>query len=171
MGVILYGRFGRLAPVLIVFGNLPLAAACGVLALGIAQIPISVASVVGLVTLAGIAARNSILKLSRYDDLRRDGTLSLRERVVRGSVERLTPVLMTALVAALCLVPLLIGGDAPGKEVLHPVAVALFGGLIGGTLLDSFVTPTLALMTDREAASPAPAGISLFRGARVSRDV
>ncbi|HKY91652.1 MAG TPA: efflux RND transporter permease subunit, partial [Nevskiaceae bacterium] len=175
MSTILYLRFGRVAPVAIVLANLPIAAACGLLALAITQTPLSVASVVGLVTLAGIAARNSILKLSRYQDLENHGRRADAALVVQGAVERLTPVLMTALVAALCLVPLLIGDDDPGKEVLHPVAVALFGGLIGGTLIDSFVTPALyVLLAPRiessAASAPGATGISICHASPSSDD-
>ena len=96
--------------------------------------------------MTGIAARNGILKISHYINLAlQEGMPFGRELVVRGSLERLTPVLMTALSAGVALVPLLIDAATPGKEILHPVAVTIFGGLISATLLDTFLTPVLFL--------------------------
>ena len=101
--------------------------------------------------MTGIAARNGILKISHYINLAlHEGVPFGRELVIRGSLERLTPVLMTALSAGVALVPLLIGADAPGKEILHPVAVTIFGGLISATLLDTFLTPVLFLRFGRK---------------------
>ena len=100
--------------------------------------PLSVASMVGFITLTGIATRNGILKMSHYINLAiyEDERFG-RELIIRGSLERLTPVLMTALSAGLALMPLMIGADPPGKEILHPVAVTIFGGLVTAT----FSTP------------------------------
>jgi HME family heavy-metal exporter len=110
----------------------------------IAGVSLSVASMVGFVTLAGIATRNGILKISHYVNLcRLEGETFGQAMIVRGSLERLTPVLMTALVAAFALTPLLLAADAPGKEILHPVAVVIFGGLVSSTLLDTLLTPVL----------------------------
>mgnify|MGYP000167337914 CR=1 FL=1 len=143
MLALLYARYRSLGLSLIVLGTVPLAMIGGVAALALTHTPLSVASLVGFVTLAGIAARNGILKLSRYLQLQREGLPFGPELILRGSEERLTPVLMTALIAAAALAPLLGAADAPGKEILHPVALVIFGGLIGGTLLDSFITPLL----------------------------
>ena len=105
---------------------------------------------IGFITLAGIATRNGILKISHYVNLSLfEGETFGRQLVVRGTLERLTPVLMTALAAGIALVPLLIGAHEPGKEILHPVAVTIFGGLISATLLDAFLTPTLVLLFGR----------------------
>jgi Cu/Ag efflux pump CusA len=99
---------------------------------------------VGFITLAGIATRNGILKISHYINLCKfEGEHFGQAMIVRGSLERLTPVLMTALVAAFALTPLLLAADAPGKEILHPVAVVIFGGLVSSTLLDTLLTPVL----------------------------
>lgn len=143
---ILYSRYRSAILALIVMGNVPLALIGSVVALWLSGQPLSVASMIGFITLTGIAARNGILKISHYINLAlQEGLPFGRELVVRGSLERLTPVLMTALSAGVALVPLLIGADAPGKEILHPVAVTIFGGLISATLLDTFLTPVLFL--------------------------
>ena len=153
MVALLYAHFRSLKAVLIVLASVPLAWIGGAIALRLTGTPLSIASLVGFVTLAGIAARNSILKLGRYADLaQQEPTLALQVRVLRGSAERLAPVLMTSLVAALSLLPLLIGADDPGKELLHPVALVVFGGLFSSTLLDSFVTPAMVLLSERRPA-------------------
>jgi HME family heavy-metal exporter len=124
--------------------NIPLALIGSVVAMWIAGVQLSVASMVGFITLAGIATRNGILKISHYINLCRfEGETFSQAMIVRGSLERLTPVLMTALVAAFALTPLLLAADAPGKEILHPVAVVIFGGLVSSTLLDTLLTPVL----------------------------
>ncbi len=157
--VVLFSRYQSAALALIVMGNIPLALIGSVVALWIAGQPLSVASMIGFITLAGISARNGILKVSHYINLiLYEGERFGREAVVRGSLERLTPVLMTALSAALALVPLLVGADEPGREILHPVAVTIFGGLISATLLDTFLTPVLFLALGREAVERIQAG-------------
>jgi HME family heavy-metal exporter len=143
---ILYSRYRSSTLALIIMGNIPLALIGSVAALWIAGQPLSVASMIGFITLAGIAARNGILKISHYINLALHEKLPFgRELIVRGSLDRLTPVLMTALSAGLALLPLLIDAAAPGKEILHPVAVTIFGGLISATLLDTLLTPLLFL--------------------------
>ena len=142
--VVLYSRYQSAILSLIIMANIPLALIGSVAALWIAEQPLSVASMIGFITLAGISARNGILKISHYINLAiHEGELFGRELVLRGSQERLTPVLMTALCAGLALIPLMIGADEPGKEILHPVAVVIFGGLFSSTLLDALLTPTL----------------------------
>jgi HME family heavy-metal exporter len=124
--------------------NIPLALIGSVVAMWLAGVTLSVATMVGFITLAGIATRNGILKISHYINLCRfEGETFSQAMIMRGSLERLTPVLMTALVAAFALTPLLLASDAPGKEILHPVAVVIFGGLISSTLLDTLLTPLL----------------------------
>ncbi len=150
--VVLYSRYQSTALSLIIMGNIPLALIGSVIALNIAGQPLSVASMIGFITLAGISARNGILKISHYINLALyENERFGRDLVVRGSLERLTPVLMTALSAGLALTPLLIGADLPGREILHPVAVTIFGGLISATLLDTFLTPVLFLTFGRKA--------------------
>jgi HME family heavy-metal exporter len=148
---ILYSRYRSAALAFIIMGSVPLALIGSVAALWIAGQPLSVASMVGFITLTGIATRNGILKISHYINLALNEGLPFGSAlVIRGSLERMTPVLMTALAAGVALVPLLIGADAPGKEILHPVAVTIFGGLVSATLLDALVTPTLFLMFGRK---------------------
>ena len=142
--VVLYSRYRSAVLALIIMGNVPLAFIGSVTALWIADQPLSVASMIGFITLTGITARNGILKISHYINLTlHEGEVFGRQLIVRGSLERMTPVLMTALSAGMALVPLLYGADAPGKEILHPVAVTIFGGLISATLLDTVLTPVL----------------------------
>jgi len=148
--VVLYSRYQSSVLALIIMGNIPLALIGSVIALNIAGQPLSVASMIGFITLAGISARNGILKVSHYINLAiYEGESFGKELVVRGSLERLSPVLMTALSAGLALIPLLIGAGEPGREILHPVAVTIFGGLVSATLLDTFLTPVLFLAFGR----------------------
>jgi len=148
--VILYSRYRSTALALIIMGSVPLALIGSVAALWVAGQPLSVASMIGFITLTGIAARNGILKISHTINLSlHEGMPWGQELVMRGSLERLTPVLMTALSAGVALVPLLIDASTPGKEILHPVAVTIFGGLISATLLDAFLTPVLFLKFGR----------------------
>lgn len=142
--VVLHSRYKSAVLALIIMGNVPLALIGSVAALWIAGQPLSVATMIGFITLTGISARNGILKISHYLNLALyEGETFGKMLIVRGSLERLTPVLMTALSAGFALVPLMIGADAPGKEILHPVAITIFGGLISATLLDTLLTPLL----------------------------
>jgi HME family heavy-metal exporter len=144
MFLVLYSRYQSVVLASIIMANIPLALIGSVVAMWLAGVQLSVASMVGFITLAGIATRNGILKISHYVNLCRfEGESFTQAMIVRGSLERLTPVLMTALVAAFALTPLLLAADAPGKEILHPVAVVIFGGLVSSTLLDSLLTPVL----------------------------
>jgi HME family heavy-metal exporter len=144
--LVLYARYRSFLLSAIVLVNVPLALVGSVIALAAFGQALSLASVVGFITLAGIATRNGILKLSHYLQLvAREGETFGRAMIVRGSRERLAPVLMTSLGAALALLPLLVSPDAPGKEILHPVAATIFGGLISATLLDTLLTPILFL--------------------------
>ncbi len=144
MFLVLYSRYQSAVLAGIIMANIPLALIGSVVAMWLAGVSLSVASMVGFITLAGIATRNGILKISHYINLCKfEGETFSRSMIVRGSLERLTPVLMTALVAAFALTPLLLAADAPGKEILHPVAVVIFGGLVSSTLLDTLLTPVL----------------------------
>jgi heavy-metal exporter, HME family len=145
--IVLYSRYNSTALVLIIMANIPLALIGSVIALWIAGQPLSIASMIGFITLAGISARNGILKISHYINLALyEGEVFGRALIIRGSLERLTPVLMTALSAGLALIPLLFGAGEPGREILHPVAVTIFGGLLSATALDTLLTPLLFLV-------------------------
>ena len=149
---VLYSRYRSMLFVGIVMASVPLALIGSVAALWLAGQPLSVASMVGFITLTGIATRNGILKISHYINLAIGENMPFgRDLVVRGSLERITPVLMTALSAGVALVPLMIDPQAPGKEILYPVAVTIFGGLVTATFLDTLLTPTLFL---RHGAAP-----------------
>lgn len=142
--LVLYSRYNSTVLAAIVLTNIPLGLIGSVAALWIAELPFSVASLIGFITLAGISARNGILKVSHYINLALyEGERFGRDLVVRGSLERMTPVLMTAVSAGLALVPLIIAADEPGREILHPLAVTIFGGLISATLIDAVLTPLL----------------------------
>ncbi|GHA12692.1 efflux RND transporter permease subunit [Oceanisphaera arctica] len=142
--MVLYSRYRSSRLALMIMGNIPMALIGSVAAMWLADISLSVASLVGFITLTGIATRNGILKISHYINLCKfEGETFSKDMIVRGSLERLTPVLMTALVAAFALLPLLLAADAPGKEILHPVAVVIFGGLVSSTLLDTLLTPLM----------------------------
>ena len=156
---VLYGRYRSLALAGIIMASIPLALVGSVAALWLAEQPLSVASMVGFVTLAGITARNGILKISHYLNLAiHEGEAFGPALVVRGSLERLTPVLMTALSAGLALLPLVLGAGEPGREILHPVAVTILGGLVSATLLDAVLTPILFLAFGRRALERLRAG-------------
>lgn len=142
--MVLYSRYQSAALSLMIMGNIPLALVGSVIALWLSGGTLSVASLIGFITLAGISTRNGILKISHYINLvAHEGEVFGKSMIVRGSLERLTPVLMTALVAAFALIPLMLSGGDPGKEILHPVAVVIFGGLVSSTLLDTLLTPVM----------------------------
>jgi len=152
MFLVLYSRYQSAVLAGVIMANIPLALIGSVVAMWLSGVSLSVATMVGFITLAGIATRNGILKVSHYINLCRfEGESFDQQMIVRGSLERLTPVLMTALVAAFALAPLLLAGDAPGKEILHPVAVVIFGGLISSTLLDTLLTPVVFWLVGERA--------------------
>jgi HME family heavy-metal exporter len=143
---ILYSRYRSALFALMIMGSVPFALIGSVAALWLAGQPLSVASMIGFITLTGVASRNGILKISHMINLALgEGVNFGRQLVIRGSLERMTPVLMTALSAGVALVPLMVDGHAPGKEILYPVAITIFGGLVSATLLDAFLTPVLFL--------------------------
>jgi Cu/Ag efflux pump CusA len=117
---------------------------------------ISIATLVGFIAVGGVAARNGIMMISHYLHLMRHEGEEFSERmIIRGTQERLVPVLMTALAAGTALIPLLLAAHEPGKEILHPVAVVIVGGLVSSTLLDLIVTPAVFWLIGRRPAEKA----------------
>ena len=149
---VLQQRFRSWVLCLIIMGNIPLALVGAVADVWIAHMDLNLAAMIGFIAVTGVATRNSLLKVSHFINLHlHEGMPIGRALVMRGSAERLMPVLMTALAAGLALVPLLLASDIAGTEILHPVAIAIFGGLISSTLLDTFTTPLLFLMFGERA--------------------
>lgn len=138
--VLLYSEFKSTALSLVVLLNLPLALIGGVIATYISSGVVSIPAIIGLITLFGIATRNGILLVSRYQHLRAEGA-GLDEAVRIGSADRLTPILMTAFTSALALVPMILGGEKSGNEIQSPMAVVVLGGLLTSTLLNIYVIP------------------------------
>ena len=140
---LLFVAFGSHRHAAIVLVNLPLALIGGVFAIALSGGVVSVASMVGFITLFGVATRNGVLLVTHYQHLMRAEGLDLAEAVVRGSRERLAPVLMTALTAGLALVPLVIAGDQQGNEIQSPMARVILGGLVSSTFLNLLIVPVL----------------------------
>ena len=153
MFVVLYSRYRSTRLALLIMANIPLALVGAVAGLALSGQPLSIAALVGFITLAGISVRNGILKVSHYINLMRFENEGFdHAMILRGSLERLSPVLMTALVTAFALAPLLLEAERPGTEILHPVAVVIFSGLISSTLLDTFLTPAMFWLFGRHDA-------------------
>lgn len=144
--VALYMEFGNFRQASLIMANLPLALIGGIMAVFVTDKIITIASLVGFITLFGIAVRNGILMVSHYNHLIDEEGLSLRDAVVQGSMERLTPVLMTALCAGLALIPLALSGHKPGSEIQSPMSIVILGGLLTATFLNMIVIPVLYLM-------------------------
>ncbi|HVF40070.1 MAG TPA: efflux RND transporter permease subunit, partial [Gemmatimonadaceae bacterium] len=140
--LILYAEFRSTRTATLVMANLPLALIGGVAAVFLTGRVVSIASLVGFVTLFGIATRNGILLVSHYRQLLAEG-VEFREAIVRGSLERLSPIMMTALTAGLALIPLAVGGGKPGNELQTPMAIVILGGLLSSVVLNMVVLPAL----------------------------
>lgn len=140
--IILYSEFASIPLSAIVMVSLPLALIGGVLAVYITSGVVSIPSVIGFITLFGVATRNGILLISRYRHLQAEG-IKGRETIIRGSADRLNPILMTALTSALALIPLVFGGDKAGNEIQSPMAIVVLGGLISSTILNLYVLPAI----------------------------
>ncbi|MBU0712620.1 efflux RND transporter permease subunit [bacterium] len=141
--VTLYLEFGNFRQSLLVMVNLPLALIGGVVALFITDGVITIASMVGFITLFGIAVRNGIIMVSHYNHLIEDENKSLQEAIIQGSLERLNPILMTALTTGLALLPLALSIDKPDSEIQAPMSIVILGGLMTATFLNMIVIPVL----------------------------
>ena len=151
--IVLYMHFKSTFVSVQVMLNIPMAFIGGIVGIYLTDKTISVASLVAFVTLCGISSRNGIMMISHYLHLmKHEGEKFTEHMVIRGSLERLVPVLMTALTAILGLLPFALAGGEPGKEILHPVAVVIVGGLISSTLLDMFVTPAVFFHFGKKSA-------------------
>ncbi len=147
--LLLFQEFKSLSLSTMIMINLPLALIGGIVAIAITSRVVSIPAVIGFISLLGIAVRNGILLVSHYDRLQSEG-LSLTDCVIKGSLDRLNPILMTSLTSALALIPLAIGGDVSGNEIQSPMAKVILGGLISSTLLNGFVVPVVYLMLNRK---------------------
>ena len=132
--------------------NLPLALIGGVISIWLTSGEISIPAIIGFISLFGIATRNGILLVSHYNQLRSTG-MSLHDSVVYGSLDRLNPILMTALTSALALIPLAVGGDLPGNEIQSPMAKVILGGLLSSTLLNGFIIPSVYMIIKRNKSN------------------
>jgi Cu/Ag efflux pump CusA len=152
---LLQAAFGSLRLATLLFLTLPMALVGAVLAAKLNGGMLSLGSLVGLLTVFGIAARNGILMISHFQHLEREeGEQFGPALVLRGASERLAPILMTALATALALIPLVVMGNVPGHEIEHPMAVVILGGLLTSTLLNLFVLPFLYLRFGRRKDAP-----------------
>ena len=145
--LLLYQEFKNAKMASIILVNLPLALIGGVLSIYFTSEIISIPSIIGFITLFGIATRNGILLVSRYETLQKQG-VNLYDTIINGSLDRLNPILMTALTTALALIPLAIAGDLPGNEIQSPMAQVILGGLLSSTLLNIFIIPIVYFITN-----------------------
>ena len=148
--LLLYHEFRSVKESAIILINLPLALIGGVFALLITTGEVSIPAIIGFISLFGIATRNGMLLLTHYNLLREEQQLGVRESVVRGSLDRLNPILMTALSSAFALIPLALRGDLPGNEIQSPMAKVILGGLLTSTFLNAFVIPIVYELMNRK---------------------
>jgi Cu/Ag efflux pump CusA len=150
IGLLLHLAFGSVRDAAFVMANMPLALIGGVVGILVSGGVLSIASVIGLITVFGIATRNGIMLVSHIRHLQeKEGVTDFREAVYRGSLERLAPILMTALAAGLALIPLALGGGKPGNEIQTPMALVVLFGLLSSMVLNMIVVPALYLRFGR----------------------
>ncbi|MDR0756783.1 MAG: CusA/CzcA family heavy metal efflux RND transporter [Tannerella sp.] len=150
--LLLFNQFGSVTQSAVILLNLPLALIGGVAALFFTGGEISIPAIIGFISLLGIATRNGMLLISRYNDLRKEH-VPLYECILSGSLDRLNPILMTAFTSALALIPLAFGGELPGNEIQSPMAQVILGGLLSSTLLNGFIIPVMYFVTNRKGNS------------------
>lgn len=153
--LLLYMQFRNALESAVILLNLPFALIGGIFVLCLTSGEISIPAIIGFISLFGIATRNGMLLITRYNMLRQDEGLSVSESIVRGSVDRMNPILMTALTSALALIPLAVRGDLPGNEIQSPMAVVILGGLLSSILLNAFIIPIVYGWLSRKEGSPA----------------
>lgn len=156
--LMLYMQFRNALTSSIILLNLPFALIGGVLVLRFTSGEVSIPAIIGFISLFGIATRNGMLLITRYDTLRREEGLTVDDSIVRGSLDRLNPILMTALTSALALLPLVFRGDLPGNEIQSPMATVILGGLLTSTLLNAFIIPLVYGWLHRKDMSPSRTG-------------
>lgn len=144
--LLLYHEFRSVKESAVILINLPLALIGGVFALLLTTGEVSIPAIIGFISLFGIATRNGMLLISHYNHLQRVEGYSLHDSIIRGSLDRLNPILMTALSSALALIPLALGGDLPGNEIQSPMAKVILGGLLTSTFLNGFIIPIVYLL-------------------------
>ena len=147
--LLLYNQFRSPSQAAVIMLNLPLALIGGVFVIFFTSGVVSIPSIIGFISLFGIATRNGMLLVDRYNDLVAGG-MSVKESVIHGSLDRLNPIVMTALTSALALIPLALGGALPGNEIQSPMAQVILGGLLSSTLLNGFVIPIIYLMMNKK---------------------
>ena len=143
--MLLFQEFKSVPLSTMIMVNLPFALVGGVVSIWITSDVVSIPSIIGFISLFGISVRNGILLVSRYNQLRAEGC-TLYDAVVHGSLDRLTPILMTSLTTALALIPLAVNGDVSGNEIQSPMAQVILGGLVSSTLLNGFVMPIMYIL-------------------------
>lgn len=144
---LLYYEFKSLKQSLIILINMPLAMIGGIIIIWICGLSMDIPAIIGMIALLGIATRNGMLLISHYNDLIMKG-ISVKDAVIKGSIDRIAPIVMTALTSALALIPLALRGGDPGNEIQSPLAIVILGGLATSTLLNLFITPIIFLLTN-----------------------
>ena len=147
--MLLYQEFRDIKQALIVLINMPLAMIGGVIILKMGSNELNIPAIIGFISLLGITTRNGMLLMSRYNHLKEEG-FSLNERILKGSIDRLLPIIMTALTSALALIPIAIKSSEPGNEIQSPMAIVILGGLITSTVLNVFIVPIIYYLTNKK---------------------
>ena len=143
-------EYKNLPQTLVILTNMPMALIGGILILFVLGRDVSIPAIIGFISLMGIATRGGMLLMSRYNSLKQEGA-SIMDRIIRGSRDRLNPIIMTALTSALALIPLAMRGDEPGNEIQSPMAIVILGGLVSSTILNLFIVPILYYYISKRA--------------------